>query len=68
MSDETRTDHSKKHPSHIAYQVRDGKDGQKSRWTEVGVAWATKDAKGYTIQLNAVPLDGKIVLREYEPK
>ncbi len=67
MSETARIDHSKKHPSHIAYQVRDGKDNE-SYWTRIGVAWATKDGKGYTIQLNAVPLDGKIVLRVPEPK
>jgi hypothetical protein len=67
MSEADRIDHSKKQPSHIAYQVRDGKDDQ-SFWTRIGVAWATKDGKGYTIHLNAVPLDGKIVLRVNEPK
>ncbi len=67
MTDASRTDHSKKHPSHIAYQVREAAD-KDSYWTRIGVAWATKDGKGYTIQLNAVPLDGKIVLRVNEPK
>lgn len=67
MTQATRTDHSKKHPSHIAYQVREASDAD-SYWTRIGVAWATKDGKGYTIQLNAVPLDGKIVLRVNEPK
>ena len=67
MSEASRIDHSKKQPSLIAYQVRDGKDDQ-SFWTRIGVAWATKDGKGYTIHLNAVPLDGKIVLRVNEPK
>ena len=63
MSDAANIDHSKKRPSHVAYQVQDGKDG-KSYWNRVGVAWATKDGKGFTIQLTSVPLDGKIVLRE----
>ena len=66
VNEKSTTDHSKKHPSHIAYQVRDGE--KDSYWTRIGVAWATKDGKGYTIQLNAVPLDGKIVLRVNEPK
>lgn len=63
MSEKTHIDHSKKHPSHIAYQVRDGKDG-KSYWDRVGVAWATKDGKGFSLQLHAVPLDGRVILRE----
>jgi hypothetical protein len=53
-------------PSHIAYQVRDGKD--KGFWTRIGVAWTSKDEKGLVIQLNAMPLDGKIVLRLPDPK
>jgi hypothetical protein len=67
MTDAAKQDHSKKLPSHIAYQVREGKD-KESYWTRIGVAWTTKDGKGFTIQLNAVPLDGKIVLRVPEPK
>jgi len=67
MSEASRIDHSKKQPSHIAYQVRDGNDDQ-SYWTRIGVAWATKDGKGFTVQLNAIPFDGKIVLRVNEPK
>lgn len=66
MSEQTRIDHSKKSPSHIAYQVREGDD--KGFFTRIGVAWVNRDGKGYTIQLNAVPLDGKIVLRVNEPK
>lgn len=56
-----------KMPSHIAYQVRDGK-GDDSYWDRVGVAWATKDGKGFSIQLHAVPLSGRIVLRVPEKK
>ena len=67
MTEAARIDHTKKQPSHVAYQVRDA-DEKQSFWTRIGVAWATKDGKGYTIQLNAVPLDGKIVLRVNEPK
>ena len=55
-------------PSHVAYQVRDGKGDNKSFWTRIGVAWTSRDEKGFVIQLNAVPLDGKIILRVPEPK
>ena len=54
-------------PSHVAYQVREGK-GDKSFWTRIGVAWTSRDERGYVIQLNAVPLDGKIILRLPDPK
>jgi hypothetical protein len=55
-------------PSHVAYQVREGKGSDKSFWTRIGVAWTSRDEKGFVIQLNAIPLDGKIVLRVPEPK
>ena len=48
-------------PTHVAYQVRDGKD--KGFWTRIGVAWQHKDGKGFNIQLECVPLDGRISLR-----
>ena len=63
MSDnETKTKTTSKSPSFIAYQVRD-RDGQDSFWTRIGAAFAHKDGKGYTIQVEAVPLDGRITLR-----
>ena len=48
-------------PTHVAYQIRDGKD--KGFWTRIGVAWAHKDGKGFNIQLECVPFDGKITVR-----
>lgn len=50
-----------KAPTHIAYQVREGQ--QKGYWTRIGAAWAHKDGKGFSIQLDCVPLDGRISLR-----
>ena len=57
------TDHSKRHPSHIAYAVRDGKDGQKGKWNEIGAAWQTKDRRGLILHLNAFPIDGRVILQ-----
>lgn len=51
-------------PSFIAYHVRDGKT---AFWDRVGVAWANRDG-GFTVQLHAVPLSGRIVLRKPEMK
>ncbi len=48
-------------PDFIAYQVRQGQ--KKAYWTRIGAAWAHQDINGFNIQLDAVPLDGKIVLR-----
>jgi hypothetical protein len=56
-----------KAPSHVAYQVRD-REGSKSFWTRIGAAWAHADGKGFTVQLEAVPLDGRISLRVVSEK
>jgi hypothetical protein len=61
MSNETNTE-AKKTPSHIAYQVRD-REGKKAFWTRIGSAWPNNDGLGFNIQLESVPLDGRIVLR-----
>ncbi len=48
-------------PTHIAYQVREG--NPKAYWTRIGAAWAHKDGKGFGLQLDSIPLDGRITLR-----
>jgi hypothetical protein len=64
MSDNnsTETKAGGKSPTHVAYVVRD-REGQKGYWTRVGVAWAHADGKGFNVQIEAVPLDGRISLR-----
>jgi hypothetical protein len=63
MTDTKQNDNaSSKAPSHVAYQVRD-RDGKKGFWTRIGSAWAHADGKGFNIQLECVPLDGRITLR-----
>ena len=51
-----------KAPSHVAYQVRD-REGKKGFWTRIGSAWPHADGNGFNIQIEAVPLDGRITLR-----
>jgi hypothetical protein len=53
-----------KTPSYIAYQVRD-REGQKAIFTRIGAAWANADGKGFNIQLDALPLDGRVTLRVF---
>jgi hypothetical protein len=50
-----------KAPTYVAYQVRGA--NQKGFFTRIGAAWPNKDGKGFNIQLDAVPLDGRITLR-----
>jgi hypothetical protein len=52
-----------KAPIYIAYQVRDRGEGEKGFFTRIGAAWPHGDKNGFNIQLEAVPLDGKVVLR-----
>lgn len=44
------------------FQGRDGKE--KTRWIRIGVATKHKDEKGYSLFLDALPTDGRLVLRE----
>jgi hypothetical protein len=62
MSDSTNNGTASKAPSHVAYQVRD-REGKKGFWTRIGTAWAHGDGKGFNVQLEVVPLDGRITLR-----
>lgn len=67
MSENTSTTNSNtgtqsKAPTHSAYQVRDGKNG-KSFWTRIGAAWSHADGQGFNLQLDCVPLDGRVTLR-----
>lgn len=55
-------------PSHKCYVVDDTKDdaeNDKGWWTRVGSAWPHKDGKGLNVVLQAAPLNGRLVLREY---
>lgn len=49
-------------PSHVACHVRKGKSGE-AFWSRLGCAWPHADNEGFTIQLDAVPIDGRITLR-----
>ena len=54
-------------PSHKAYVVEDRSEGDDNDafWTRIGSAWPHKDGKGLNIVLQAVPTNGRLVLREY---
>ncbi len=58
-------------PTHIVYHVKDvpAEDGtQRGLWTRVGAAWANKDAKGMSLVLDLLPIDGRLVIRTAMPK
>jgi hypothetical protein len=54
-------------PTHIAYQVQN-QEGKKPFWQKIGGAWAHADGRGFTLQLAAMPLDGRITMRAAQPK
>lgn len=51
-----------KRPSHAIWQVQG--EENKARWTRVGAAWMHKDLKGALLKFDAMPLKGRIVVRE----
>jgi hypothetical protein len=57
-------------PVLVAYAVRDPVGAQqKAIWTRIGAAWPHEHGPGYSVRLDALPLDGRIVLLEAtEPK
>lgn len=56
-----------KTPTHAAYQVRN-REGKTGIWTRIGSAWPHADGKGFNLQLEAVPLDGRVSIRLIEDK
>lgn len=59
---DTNNNTASKSPSHVAYHVRD-REGGKGYWTRIGSAWQHADGNGFNIQIESVPLDGRITLR-----
>ena len=64
MNEDDFSKNKPKLPSHIAYSVEAGKD-DKSHWHKVGAAWPAKDG-GLSLKLNAMPIDGRVMLRSRE--
>jgi hypothetical protein len=51
-------------PFLIAYNVRETGNGQ-NFWNRIGAAWKNNNG-GFTLQLDSVPLDGRIVCQPAE--
>ena len=39
------------------------RENAKDFWLNIGAAWPHKDGKGWNVQLQALPLDSKLVIR-----
>ena len=48
-------------PTHRLYRVVG--DGNSAIWTPIGAAWPNKDGKGFSLSCDAVPLQGRLLLR-----
>lgn len=55
-------------PTHFVYTVRDGGEGNNDYWTKIGVAFAHKDEKGFSLILEALPVDGRLTVRKPDPR
>ncbi len=48
-------------PTHHVFVV-DG-EGKDAFWTRIGAAWQHADGQGFSMTLNAIPLNGRVVVR-----
>ncbi|HEV2817633.1 MAG TPA: hypothetical protein VGW40_10500 [Allosphingosinicella sp.] len=60
MSNETAS--SGRRPTHRLFLVTG--EGEQAIWLQLGAAWPNRDGKGFSLTLQAVPLTGRIVMRE----
>jgi hypothetical protein len=52
----------KARPTHRLFQVTG--TGASAFWREIGAAWPNKDGQGFSLAHSAIPLSGRIVMRE----
>lgn len=50
-----------RNPTHRLYNVRG--EGDHAFWTPIGAAWLHRDGNGFSITCDAIPLQGRLVLR-----
>jgi hypothetical protein len=55
-------------PNLIAYAVKDRGKNQKAIWTRIGAAWSHEKGGGFTVELEAFPIDGRIILTVPKPE
>lgn len=52
----------------VVEKYEDEAGAEKSLWTRIGVAFPHKDGQGLNVELKAVPVNGKLVIRRHEAK
>ena len=57
-------------PAYFAYSVTEREDNGSAEnrefWTKIGAAWPHKDGKGFTVSLEATPVNARLLLRQPE--
>ncbi len=48
-------------PTHRLYRVNG--EGENASWMPIGAAWLHRDGNGFSITCDAIPLQGRIVMR-----
>lgn len=61
-----QTNNAGRKPTHRLYLVAG--EGEAAYWTQIGAAWPNKDGKGFNLSCEAIPLSGRIVMREISEK
>ncbi|AMA60127.1 hypothetical protein [Bradyrhizobium sp. CCGE-LA001] len=51
-----------KKPSHEAFVITG--EGESAFWTKIGAVWPHDNAKGFNVDLIALPVSGRLVIRE----
>jgi hypothetical protein len=52
----------------IVEKYEDHEGAEKANWTRIGVAWPHKDGNGLNVELKAIPVSGKLVIRRHDAK
>jgi hypothetical protein len=52
----------------VVENYEDAAGAEKSNWTRVGVAFPHKDSDGLNVELRAIPVSGKLVIRRHVVK
>jgi phosphoglycolate phosphatase-like HAD superfamily hydrolase len=52
----------------VVEKYEDHAGAEKANWTRIGVAWPHKDGNGLNVELKAIPVSGKLVIRRHDAK
>lgn len=50
----------------VTYTDKSG--SEQTAWTRIGTAWKLKDGDGFTVELAALPVNGRLVIKEFTPE